>query len=76
VEEALRQSQAREQAARADAEARRAELTRTFAQAPVAIAILRGPAYTIEFANFRMSQLWGRPVGHLQGQPHFEAFLI
>ncbi|MGI4736166.1 MAG: ATP-binding protein [Janthinobacterium lividum] len=73
VEEELRQSQARELKARAEAEAQRADLVRTFAQAPVAIAILRGPAYAIEFANLQMGQLWGRPVGQLQGQPHFEA---
>lgn len=73
VEEELRQSQARELKARAEAEAQRTDLLRTFAQAPVAIAILRGPAYAIEFANLRMGQLWGRPVHQLQGQPHFEA---
>jgi PAS domain-containing protein len=73
VEEELRQSQARELEARAEAETQRADLVRTFEQAPMAIAILRGPAYAIDFANFRMGQLWGRPVRQLQGQPHFVA---
>jgi signal transduction histidine kinase len=73
VEEELRQSQARELEARAEVEAQRADLLRTFAQAPVAIAILSGPTYVIDFANFQMGQLWGRPVHQLQGQPHFVA---
>ena len=48
---ALRQAKAREQAARAEAERQRGELQRVFEQAPVAIAVYRGPNYTIELAN-------------------------
>ena len=46
AEDALRASQAREQAAHR-------ELERVFEQAPMAIAVYRGPAYTIELANAR-----------------------
>ena len=73
LEQALRQSQAREQAARQAAEAQREDLIRTFEQAPVAIAILRGAHHTVEFANWEMGQIWGRPVGPLLQQPHFTA---
>ena len=73
LEQALRASQAREQAAREAAEAQRADLVRTFEQAPVAIAILRGAEHIIEFANWEMGQIWGRPVGPLLQQPHFTA---
>jgi PAS domain S-box-containing protein len=73
VEEALRQSQAREQQALAEAERQRAELQRVFAQSPVAMGLLRGPDLLIEMANARMGQLWGRPVEQLLGRPHFEA---
>ncbi|OUJ72171.1 PAS domain-containing protein [Hymenobacter crusticola] len=71
--EALRRSQAREQAARAEAEAQRAELQRIFAQAPIALARLRGPAFVVELANTRMGQIWGRPLDQIIGRPHFEA---
>ena len=73
VEEALRASQARELAARADAEAERATLQRTLDQAPVAIAILEGPNHVITFANAEMALIWGRSPTSLQGRPHFEA---
>jgi PAS domain S-box-containing protein len=73
VEMALRLSQANEQAKRAEAEAQQATLYHTFAQAPVAIAILEGPAHMIQFANAGMGVLWGRPVAQLIGRPHFEA---
>ncbi len=73
VEEALRASQAREQAARAEAEAERATLQRTLEQAPVAVAIMAGPAHVITFANTEMALIWGRSPASLLGQPHFEA---
>ena len=69
----LRESQAAEQAARADAERERAELQRVFAEAPVAMGLLRGPALVIEWANPRMGQIWGRPLAQVLGRPHFEA---
>jgi PAS domain S-box-containing protein len=73
VEQALRQSQALEQAKRAEAEAQQATLYHTLDQAPVAIAILEGPDYMVQFANADMGLLWGRPVAQIMGRPHFEA---
>ncbi|RPD45717.1 PAS domain-containing sensor histidine kinase [Hymenobacter sediminis] len=71
VEEALRQSQARERAARAQAEAQRAELTTIFEQAPAGICILAGPELVFEFVNPGYQQLLtGRD---LLGRPVFEA---
>ncbi|WP_375435007.1 PAS domain-containing protein [uncultured Hymenobacter sp.] len=73
VEEALRTAQAAEKAARADAEEQRAALGRAFEQAPVSIAILRGPEFVVELANPSLGLLWGRPVGPALGRPLFEA---
>ena len=73
VEEALRQSQTAEQAARAQAERQRGELERVFEQAPVAIAVYRGPNYTIELANPTVARLWGRTREQLLGKGLFEA---
>ena len=73
VEEALRASQARENAARAEADAERATLQRTLEQAPVAIAIMAGPTHIITFANTEMALIWGRSPASLLGQPHFAA---
>jgi PAS domain S-box-containing protein len=73
AEQQLRESQAREQAALAEAEQQRAELQRIFQQAPVAMGLLRGPDFVVEWANPRMGQIWGRPVVQVQGRPHFEA---
>ena len=73
AEEALRESQARERAARAEAEAQQATLRYTFEQAPMAIAILDGPAHRISFANAEMALLWGRPLAQVAARDHFEA---
>ncbi|MDF7815928.1 PAS domain-containing protein [Hymenobacter sp. YC55] len=73
AENALRDSQATEQQARATAEQQRNELAYVVARAPVAMGLLRGPDFLIELANTRMGQLWGRPVEQLLGRPHFEA---
>ena len=67
------QAQAREQAARAEAEHQRGELERVFAQAPVAIAVYRGPRYIIELANPTVCRLWGRAVEQVLGKGLFEA---
>ena len=72
VEAVLRQSQAREQAALADAEAQRTELQRLLEQAPVAVAMLRGPQYVIELANPAVCALWGRTPAQALGTPLFE----
>ena len=73
VEQALRLSQAREQSARAEAERQRGELERVFEQAPVAIAVYRGPNYVIELANPTVCRLWGRTPDQLLGKGLFEA---
>ena len=73
AENALRDAQAAERAARADAEEQRAALGRAFEQAPVSIAILRGAEFVVELANPSLGALWGRPVGPALGRPLFEA---
>ena len=73
VDEALRESQAREQAARTKAERQRTELARVFEQAPLAIAVYRGPNYVIELANPTMCRLWGRTAEQIVGKGLFEA---
>ncbi|GAA3923849.1 hypothetical protein GCM10022406_07560 [Hymenobacter algoricola] len=71
VEVALRQSQAREQAARAQAEAQRQRLLNVFTQAPVLMARLSGPDHVVELANEGFEQLFGgRPM---TGRPHRQA---
>ena len=67
VEETLRTSQARLQelnqqleVEQARVERQRGELERVFEQAPVAIAVYRGPTYVIELANPTVCRLWGR----------------
>ena len=72
VETALRQSQARERAARRATETQRGELQRLFEQAPVAVAVLRGPRYVIEWANPAVCAMWGRTVAQAQGAVLFE----
>lgn len=42
-------------------------------QAPVAMAILRGPQHVVEIANERMYHLWGKPADAFLGKPIFEA---
>ena len=73
VEAALRASRTREQAARAEAEHQRGELERVFEQAPIAIAVYRGPSYVIELANPTVCRLWGRTQAQVIGKPLFEA---
>jgi signal transduction histidine kinase len=73
IEAALRASQAREQAARAEAERQHGELQRLFEQAPVAMALFQGPDYVIELANQPMATIWGRPLTQVLGQPVFDA---
>ena len=59
--------------ARRERDARQQELTRIFAQAPVAITVLRGPQHVIELANAAICAIWGREESQLLGRPHFEA---
>ena len=73
IETALRESQAREQAARAAAEHARANMLALLQQAPVAVAVLEGPTQRITVVNERMAALWDRPLAQLQNQPLLEA---
>jgi len=54
-------------------EAQQAELQRLFAQAPMAIVVLRGPTFIIEQANENAEAIWGRTAAEVLGRPHFEA---
>ncbi|RZK20380.1 MAG: PAS domain S-box protein [Hymenobacter sp.] len=69
----LRESQVRAQTASAQAEHQRGELQRIFEQAPVAIAVYRGPQFIIELANPKVCQLWGRTQAQIIGLGLFEA---
>jgi PAS domain S-box-containing protein len=73
AEAQVRTSQAREQAALAEAERQRGELERIFEQAPVAIAVYRGPEVIIELANPLVCELWGRRAQDIIGLSLFEA---
>lgn len=44
-----------------------------FLQAPLALSILHGPQFTVEFANDRMLELWGRTIDEVTGRPVFDA---
>ncbi|GAB3831673.1 PAS domain-containing protein [Hymenobacter jeollabukensis] len=61
------------QLARAAAERQRGELQRVFEQAPIAIAVYRGPRYVIELANPTVCRLWGRTQDQIVGLGLFEA---
>ncbi|WP_426061636.1 PAS domain-containing protein [Hymenobacter sp. B1770] len=69
------QVQARQQAEALQAEVSRrdAQLQDLFEQAPVAIAVFRGPALIIELANPGMRELWGDGSIEALGQPLLEA---
>ena len=41
-------------------------------QAPVAICILRGPTYIVDFTNERMCRMWNREPGEILGKPMFD----
>ncbi|HEX8329747.1 MAG TPA: PAS domain S-box protein [Hymenobacter sp.] len=73
VEVALREAQARERAAHAEAEAQRQLLHNVLYQAPTAMALLDGPTYRIALANPTVCELWGKPEAQLLGVPLLEA---
>ncbi|MGI4761301.1 MAG: PAS domain-containing protein [Janthinobacterium lividum] len=50
-----------------------AQLQAVLEQAPVAIAIVRGPDYRVEVANPLIARIWGRPQPQLLGRALFEA---
>ncbi|WP_020602117.1 PAS domain-containing sensor histidine kinase [Spirosoma spitsbergense] len=53
-------------------EASEARMRSLFAQAPVAIAILRGPTFVVELANPGICTIWNRTEAQLLGHPIFE----
>jgi PAS domain S-box-containing protein len=55
------------------AELGRTRLDALFMQAPVAIAVIRGPQLVIDLANPLMCRLWGRPRERVVGRPLLEA---
>jgi signal transduction histidine kinase len=59
--------------ARQQREAQQGELRRIFEQAPVAIAIMRGPGLVVELANQAVGLIWGRNAAQTLGRPYFEA---
>ncbi|PJJ60858.1 PAS domain-containing protein [Hymenobacter chitinivorans] len=72
VEVALRESQAREQAARADAEAQRQQLHHLLMQAPASIASMEGPELVFTLVNPLYQQLVGSR--QLLGKPLRQAW--
>ncbi len=71
VEQALRQSQARERQARAEAETERQRLHDILMQLPAQVAINRGPYHVYELVNPRYQQQF--PLRSIQGLPVREA---
>jgi len=82
VEIALRQSQAQEQAARADAEWQRQQLYNVLHQVPAMVCLFEGPQHTFQFVNPPYQTLVGdrllvgKPIAEampeLAGQPIFD----
>ncbi|MBG8554667.1 PAS domain-containing sensor histidine kinase [Hymenobacter guriensis] len=73
AEQSLRESQAREQAARATAERERNLLNALLTQAPVAMGVLQGDEHVVVAVNEQMSAIWGYSASELLGQPLLEA---
>ena len=64
----------REQKSHEEAELQKRLLHSAFMQAPLLIAVLRGPDYVVELANPPMcEQIWRRPESDLLNRPLFEA---
>jgi PAS domain S-box-containing protein len=59
--------------ARRQREAWRVEWQHFFEQAPLAMAVLRGPQHIVELVNAASCALWGRTSQQVLGQPLFEA---
>ena len=58
---------------RQSAERGHTRLDALFMQAPVAIAVIRGPQLVVDLANPLMCRLWGRPSERVVGWPLLEA---
>ncbi|QKG56887.1 PAS domain-containing protein [Hymenobacter sp. BRD128] len=69
VEQALRASQAREQAARREVERERNLLEAILTQAPVAIGLFRGPEQVVVTANTQLCAMWGYAPADVLGRP-------
>ncbi|MBM7119035.1 PAS domain S-box protein [Archangium primigenium] len=54
--------------------AERARLHALFAQAPLAITILRGPGFVLDLVNPLACRLWGQPAEALLGRPFADCF--
>jgi len=72
LEQALRSSQAREQAARLAAERERNLLETVLQQAPVAIGLFQGPAQQVVAANEQLCAMWGYAPAEVLGKPLLE----
>ncbi|RKH94723.1 PAS domain-containing protein [Corallococcus sp. AB038B] len=59
--------------ARVQADTELSQLHALLRQAPVALAILQGPAHVVALANDRVCQLWGRTSDQVLGRPVLEA---
>ncbi|RIV21151.1 PAS domain-containing sensor histidine kinase [Fibrisoma montanum] len=59
--------------ARRQQEQQKQQLQTLLMQAPVAIAIFRGPEYRIELANDAHLKIWGRTADEVIGKPLFDA---
>ena len=59
--------------ARQQREAQQLQLAELFEQAPVAIAVVRGPEYVIEVANPLVAEIWGRTPEQVRGKTLYEA---
>ena len=58
--------------ARRQHRAQEQQLRELFEQAPVAIAVFRGPRYVVEMANPAVCAMWGRTPAQAVGTPLFE----
>ena len=45
-----------------------------FEQAPIAIAVYRGPSFIVEIANEKVLEMWGRTAAQAIGKPLFDIF--
>ena len=59
--------------ARESLQEQRARYVRLFSQAPVAIAMFRGPTHIVDLANPLVCRLWGRQPEQVLGKPLLEA---
>ncbi|MET4107612.1 PAS domain-containing protein [Hymenobacter sp. UYP22] len=69
----LRESQASELAARAEAQQHRLDLRHFLEAAPVAVAVYHGPQHRVEVANATTLAIWDRTLADVLHRPVFEA---